>query len=357
MVMTCNTGRRFSCAALAAAFFVISGATASPAEELVQDTPEFKVIIVRPGDTLSKMAMKYLGDPMKWHALMRHNDIEDPNMIDPGMRLEIPVSLKETTTDPAEVVYATPNEVAYNYQGEGRLLVDGDFIPPEGLVSADEGTALLKLPDQSQFHLEPGAVVEMKGFYASKNEDGGNVFMTFLKSVEGRVKFEVSKVIGQGRFEVETPNGIVKVKGTSFAIEIVASGEMNVETYTGEVAVKLPGQDEEIPVVAGEGAQIDKGGTGVEKVRLLSAPSLDNEPATRGGQTIFSWPEVEGATQYIIYAGGDAEFTEPIKLGKADTNRLSVDGLPAGTYYWNAVAVDELGMRSPAEEPVQFEVR
>jgi hypothetical protein len=298
---------------------------------------------------------------MKWNALMRHNNISNPDLIDPGTRLEIPSELKNSKqADPAEVIFATPNEIYYDFQRQGRHLGDGDFIPPAGLISASEGTALLRLPDQSKFHMENDSAIELTSFFESKNDEGKSVFQAFMKTVQGRIQFEVSKVTGGGRFEVATPAGIVKVRGTAFAIEIASGGNVNFETTEGEIAVQLAGSGAEVPIAAGQGAVIPNNATSIDQVKqvqLLKAPVPGN--ATQNGAgTTFRWEKVPGAARYIVYGGGDSDLSEPVKLGgAAGQETLAVQGLPAGQYYWNVIAVDENGMRSPAADPKPFQIR
>lgn len=339
---------------------VVYPGTARP-EKLISETPELKIVEVERGDTLSILARKYLGDPMKWNALMRHNNITNPDVIDPGTRLEIPLALKDSKqADPAEVIFATPHEIYYDFQRQGRHLGDGDFIPPAGLISAGEGTALLRLPDQSKFHMENDSAIELTSFFESKNNEGKSVFQAFMKTVQGRVKFEVSKVTGGGRFEVATPAGIVKVKGTAFAIEIAGGGNVNFETTEGEIAVQLAGSDVEVPIAAGQGAVIPNNAKSldqVKKIELLRAPAPGNS-VQNGAETSFRWEKVPGAVRYIVYGGGDADFSEPTKLGDTrGQETLSVQGLPAGQYYWNVIAVDENGLRSPAADPKPFRIQ
>lgn len=48
--------------------------------------------IVQEGDTLIKLARKYLGDPMKYRQILEANKtaIEDPDALEPGQELVIP---------------------------------------------------------------------------------------------------------------------------------------------------------------------------------------------------------------------------------------------------------------------------
>jgi len=61
----------------------------TPVAEVKQ---EVEFYVVKPGDTLSKIAKQYLGDANKYPAIFEANRevIRDPNLIYPGQKLRIP---------------------------------------------------------------------------------------------------------------------------------------------------------------------------------------------------------------------------------------------------------------------------
>lgn len=48
------------------------------------------VYTVKSGDTLSAIAQKYYGDPMEYKKLAHYNNIENPDLIQPGQQIRIP---------------------------------------------------------------------------------------------------------------------------------------------------------------------------------------------------------------------------------------------------------------------------
>ncbi|KPJ50461.1 hypothetical protein AMJ40_02885 [candidate division TA06 bacterium DG_26] len=52
-----------------------------------------KMYVVKPGDTLAKIAREFYGDSGKWMAIYQANKavIKDPNVLWPGMELKIPM--------------------------------------------------------------------------------------------------------------------------------------------------------------------------------------------------------------------------------------------------------------------------
>ena len=59
--------------------------------------------VVQPGESLSQIAARVLGDPACWPEIYRANrdQIADPSVLHPGQRLLIPEELKCTSTEPA----------------------------------------------------------------------------------------------------------------------------------------------------------------------------------------------------------------------------------------------------------------
>ncbi len=56
------------------------------------DNPYTQTYVVQPGDTLSKIAQKYYGDPSLYNQIFEANKdvLKDPNKIFPGQKLKIP---------------------------------------------------------------------------------------------------------------------------------------------------------------------------------------------------------------------------------------------------------------------------
>lgn len=60
--------------------------------EAAPPPPRERVHTVQPGDTLRSLSARFLGDERRWHEIFAANrdEIADPNLIRPGMELEIP---------------------------------------------------------------------------------------------------------------------------------------------------------------------------------------------------------------------------------------------------------------------------
>lgn len=87
---------------------------------------------VKPGDTLSKLAIQFYGDMNRWRELAAANGIENPNLIRVGQQLNIPgLSTIQEGADymyPSNATTALPAGFSRNAQGE--LVIPITNTPP-----------------------------------------------------------------------------------------------------------------------------------------------------------------------------------------------------------------------------------
>jgi len=64
----------------------------TPANPAAANNPYTQTHVVQSGDTLSKIAQKYYGDPSLYNQIFEANRdiLKDPNKIFPGQKLKIP---------------------------------------------------------------------------------------------------------------------------------------------------------------------------------------------------------------------------------------------------------------------------
>jgi nucleoid-associated protein YgaU len=68
------------------------GRTKRPGQKPVGRAAPARVYVVKPGDTLGKIAKSVYGSPARWRDIFRANKdrLDDPDSIQPGMRLRLP---------------------------------------------------------------------------------------------------------------------------------------------------------------------------------------------------------------------------------------------------------------------------
>ncbi len=88
----------YICVALTGVYALSASARITP----LDSEEETKLITIEKGDTLWDLCQKYLEDPLKWRELSKYNDFTNPNLIYPGEKLRIPLSMAIPIADKAE---------------------------------------------------------------------------------------------------------------------------------------------------------------------------------------------------------------------------------------------------------------
>jgi murein DD-endopeptidase MepM/ murein hydrolase activator NlpD len=124
-----------------------------------------EIYVVRPGDTLAKIATKMYGDAMKYALIAEHNDITNPGMIRVNQRLRIPFTeVVEVDAEPAGRRFRFPlDKTTTNYYRFGSLYGSGrwagkphpgvDFHEYKGanVYAIGEGKVIVNRQDHSGY--------------------------------------------------------------------------------------------------------------------------------------------------------------------------------------------------------------
>lgn len=107
---------------------------------------------VKPGDTLSKLAIQFYGDMSRWPQIAAANGIENPNLIRVGQQLNIPgLSTIQEGADymyPSNATTALPTGITRNAAGELVIPITASAPQPvQAATMAPAGLlAMLKRP-------------------------------------------------------------------------------------------------------------------------------------------------------------------------------------------------------------------
>lgn len=88
----------YICVALTGVYALSASARITPLDSEEETT----LITIEKGDTLWDLCQKHLKDPLKWRELSKYNDFTNPDLIYPGEKLRIPISMAITVTQEAE---------------------------------------------------------------------------------------------------------------------------------------------------------------------------------------------------------------------------------------------------------------
>ena len=88
----------YICVALTGVYALSASARITP----LDSEEETKLITIEKGDTLWDLCQEHLKDPLKWRELSKYNDFTNPDLIYPGEKLRIPLSMAIVVVDEAE---------------------------------------------------------------------------------------------------------------------------------------------------------------------------------------------------------------------------------------------------------------
>lgn len=103
---------------------------------------EYQTYVVKAGDSLSAIAARLLGDPMRWKEIFNINpDITDPNVIRIGQSIKIPAGAVASSTDPLKTNLPAPRVTAVTTADTPA--VEGSFLNSPMFLVGAAGVGLL----------------------------------------------------------------------------------------------------------------------------------------------------------------------------------------------------------------------
>jgi hypothetical protein len=338
-----------------AAIFLLCGLTGSGAA-LAQTTQTtaavagepVHVITSAPGDTLIGLGKRYLVDPKRWPELVRANALPNPNRIATGALVRIPLRLMRVDSVPAQVVSVTgaarsadsataePNPVA---------LLPGQTVPEGGeVLTGPDGHVTIRLVDGTLLRLRPDSRLQVR---ESNRLRDVNSVRSGAKLRQGRVEVEAAPApSGRPGFSIETPQGVLGVRGTEFRVSVDGTAtDTKGEVLGGAVAFSGQANQAGERVGAGFGTLIGATGKVDPPVRLLPQPDVAALPSLQERLLMrFALTALPGASAYHAQIARDAGFDQVVADQKSSTPELKFAALPDGDYVLRVRGVDAKGL-------------
>jgi len=306
--------------------------------------------VIRPGDTLQKLALRYLGSASRWQELYRLNPqiIEDPHWIYPGRRLRVRV---DTPTAPhaqiqalARRVEERPNPVSWRSAASGDLLLERDGLRTYRGASAelkfDDGTAATLSEDSLVFirrQTPPSAPISRK---------------------EIEIQLGQADLASQARPGAKAPEIEILVDGASNRAVADDRGRLQTRsrrTQAGAQFMQYAGTGEvtaagaKVALAAGTGTVVPSRKPPQPAEALLPAPA-GLEPAAGDelgiDDPVLHWNPVEGADHYVVEVCSDAECGAVLERQAEvrETQARLAEPLPEGGGHWRVTAVAASGL-------------
>lgn len=294
------------------------------------------------GDTLIKLANRYLQKRHLWQPLQKLNQIEDPTRIKPGTQIRIPIPDMRREAVDLKVLAA-----------QGDVLVDGGKLAAGGVVkegqkinTGDNGFVTVQLADGSTLTVQSKSQVKVDS--ARQVVNTGGMLDSVFRVVSGRVEAGVERQRGPAaRFEVKTDTSTMGVRGTRFRVAAEEGGKIaRSEVIEGKVGVSAEGvKAAELPVEGGFGTVVEAGKAPLPPVALLPAPVLP-EGALRFERPVIRYQAtpVAGAQAYRLLVAADAAFKDIRADVRADQPTFTLPALDDGEYRLRVRAIDKLGL-------------
>ena len=310
------------------------------------DVPRFYVHQAVQGDTLIKLANRFLSNKNDWQSLQTHNALKEPNRISVGTAIRIPVGAMRTEPVPP-VVMASKGRVELGAVPvtSGLKLREGDAIK-----TGDDGFVTLLLADGSTIAVQAKSLFRIERARQLTNTDG--VMDSIVRLDSGRLETRAAKQKGAAaRFEIRTPTSNMGVRGTVFRVAADESGNKGQgEVTEGLVGVESASNDAAAPskalgLAAGFGSIVEAGKPPSAPVALLAAPDLKSlPPRAAKANPSFTFPPVGNAVAYRGQIAADEKFTRLIADASATSPTLQFADLPDGELFFRARGVDVLGL-------------
>lgn len=309
---------------------------------------------VQPGDTLSTLALDYLGDARSWPALQRSNQVRDPRRLRPGTVLHIPAHLLPAST--ARVLFASGDVRLQAAGGSAVQLPDAGQLVAEGarLQAGPQSFVSVELADGTVVRVQADSQVQIEQL---RRRGRAGDAQSVLELQRGSVESSVPPQPGsQRRFEVRTPGATTAVRGTRFAVTLAPDGRTLAAVTEGRLAVTPAAQARPaIAVASGQGLVVSADGQATASQNLLPAPGLEALPDTLGDADFLRLPlePVPGAVAYRVQLARDAQFASVMRSTYSSSPLVQLATLPDGHYHLAARAIDAQGLPGlPAQRAI-----
>ena len=331
---------------IAAAIFFASMTLSARADE-----PRLFTHIAQNGDTLIKLAKRYLVDQNDWQIFTKFNTIAEPRRLVVGSKIKIPVSAMRVETAAVEII-ATQGSVESSAGAveRGSKVKEGDK-----LSTGDGGFVTIKLADGSTLTVQPKSSVRVET--ARQFVNSGGVTDTVVRLDSGRVETNVVKQKNPGgRYEIRTPTSNMGVRGTIFRVGADDSGlRGQSEVVDGLVVVTSASPKsaainatsdatsvaQGLPLRTGFGTFVVAGKAPSPPIALLPAPDVTSLPKQiETPDPKFTFPAVTAALSYRAQIAVDAAFTNLIANASSLTPNMAFVNLPDGALFLRVRGVD-----------------
>lgn len=297
---------------------------------------------VQTGDTLERLARRYLGDSSQWPALQQHNGGVDPYRLPPGQLLEIPLNLLHAASASVDYIQGSAH---LHRQGSttqpvqrGQPLQEGDTLAlePDAFVT-------VRLADGSSVRVQANSQVTLQQL---RRRGRAGSLQTILDLQQGGMDIAVpGRPDATRQLDIHTPVAATSVRGTRFNVQVTDQGS-STAVDQGRVALQGQADSASAVVLPGFGAAVDASGHASPPVPRLPAIASRDLPGTvTDAQWLaLSLPPIPQASAYRVQVSSDPAAEQVLRNGRFTTPQVRFASLPDGDYWLHIQAQDAQGI-------------
>jgi hypothetical protein len=344
---------------LRGATFLVASLVACHAFAIIdKHTEPYISYTVKSGDTLEGLSRTLLADPKKWNELARLNQLRNPNVIHPGLVIDVPRSMINFANQPKLATNGVLQSANGNVTINGVAAAAGAAVAEGASIQTANGSsAVVKLSDGSSVQIMPRSLAQVvsQNGYAMKDPASSistTWFSGAIRLVEGMLDIAANKAAQRKEpFNVITPTSLIGVRGTQFrvAYEDPASRTARTEVLEGKVRADNPAQAIGADVGGGFGVAVKPNEREIKVVALLPALPESALPARverAAGTTSANWMvgTLQGAASYRAELAQDPAFTQIVFDTKSSSPAINLAVAPNGNYFARVRGVDASGI-------------
>lgn len=333
--------------ALATTGFVSSASAQQASDSDTASTQTYtREITIRPGDTLSHIAQREMGNANAAERLANYNGLAISKILRPGDTLEIPVSLP-IREEFANVIF-TKGDVKLN--GD-PVQLDDEVRLNDSIETGKTGYVSLAFVTGTLINLQPNTVARLITLHCQR---GDELCVIEMAADKGTLSTDVRRDGDQPTdFRIRTPYASAAVRGTKFDVEADGTG-LRVGVTEGNVNLVASGSDQEVALDIGFGSASAATGPLGSPIDLLPAPVFRFVPPRIAVGDTLRWFGLTDTPAYTLQIA-----TAPSGVGVATDARVGsdlyslTDTIPVGDYSLLLRAVDPNGLLGfPAVTPI-----
>ena len=319
--------------------------------------------VIRPGDTIEGLTIRYLGSRDRWreNADLNTEEFPNPNVIQPGARIK----LLAPTQLPADGALVT--DISNHVEGQPTPLDWTDAQPQDllrardGVKTGEQSSAGLEFADKTRLVVTEESIV----FIGDEETAPEAVDRTQIEIVVGQADLESSSDVTADSSQFEIVLGDATATPTASEDDAlqtrarrVESGGAQLMVYRGESELASAGTT--VKVATGMGSSVPEGEAPKPPEKLLPAPA-DLDPAAGAGLATprpeFNWAPVADARDYTLEVCRDPHCGALVeRIVELSEPSWQPAGLPVEKLYWRVTAVSTSGLDGYPSEAVPFEI-